>query len=303
MYPEVNRIENLLRRYLTKFFIQRVGLEWWEATATKSMVDKVMIRKSDRKDEFSQIADTDVSLADFDDLGELIYKQSSGFNNPEKVVGKIVSIKSIEELQSFQTELQGNYTKYFKEYFKDKGFESQWKEIFKIRNKVAHQGIFYKAELDRGMELSKSLSEIILDAENNIDEIVFSIEEKEAIRNATIEAVTDDKITKKEEDEENNVKQNVRGLKILGKIELPEYRRRKLIYQAIEESELLEELDNCLKTNSYVGLKWFVTDHLAALNFSIGLSYSLVNILVDKGKIEIYDITDGEYPIKALRKK
>ena len=28
LYPQINKVESLLRRYLTKFFIQRVGLDW-----------------------------------------------------------------------------------------------------------------------------------------------------------------------------------------------------------------------------------------------------------------------------------
>ena len=301
LYPEINKIENLLRRYLTKFFIQRVGLDWWDTTATKTMIDKVQIRKKDRKDEFSTICDTDVSLADFDDLGELIYKQSSGFNNPEKVITKILSIGTFDDFELFKTELQGNYTKYFKEFFRDKDFEPKWKELFKIRNKVAHHGVFYKIELERGKELSNSLSQIILEAESKIDEIVFSIEEKEAIRNATIEAIenTEPATTLRGEPET----QNLEGLRILGKIELPEnVQKYKGFYKVITEEELLNELVICENTRAYVGLKWFVTQYLAEKSFSIGLSYSLVNILSDKGKIELSDIQE-EYPIKVIRTK
>lgn len=231
----------------------------------------------------------------------MIYKQSSGFNNPEKVVNKIISISTLEDFEAFKTELQGNYTKYFKEFFRDKDFESKWKELFKIRNKVAHHGVFYKVELDRGKELSNSLSKIIQDAENNIDEIVFSVEEKEAIRNATIEAIENADISPLINQESEPTK--LSGLKILGKIEIPEsYQRYTGSYNAITEDELLNELINCEKTRQYVGLKWFVTQHLADKSYSIGLSYSLVNILADKNKVELYDIQE-EYSIKAIKTK
>lgn len=305
LYPLVNKVENLLRKYLTKFFIQRVGLDWWDVTATKTMIDKVKIRKSDRKDEFSTLSNTDVSLTDFDDLGELIYKQSSGFNNPEKVVEKILTIVSTEELENFKSELKGNYTKYFKEFFRDKDFETQWRELFKIRNKVAHHGIFYLNELEKGITLTKSLTDIILEAESKIDEIVFSVEDKEAIRNATIEAISESEEVKVNE---RNIAPKLPGVKVVDKIELQQSNRLRTdnytgFYKVISEDELLNELESCQTNqfNDYVGLKWFATSYLANKGFSIGLTYSLINILIDKQKIILYDVDSGDFIVKAIR--
>ena len=58
------------------------------------------------------------------------------------------------------------------------------------------------------------------------------------------------------------------------------------------------------KYNEYIGLKWFVTQFLADKNFSIGFTYSLINILQDKGEIELYDIKSfNGYDIKAIKRK
>ena len=38
LYPEINRVENFLRKYLIKFFIQLIGSDWWEVTANKTMI-------------------------------------------------------------------------------------------------------------------------------------------------------------------------------------------------------------------------------------------------------------------------
>ena len=301
LYPEINRVESLLRRYLIKFFIQRVGLNWWETTATKIMIEKVKMR-GERKDDFSSVVDEDVSLVDFDDLGELIYKQTSGFNQQEKIVTKLLSLQNIEELRHFQTELQGNYTKYFKENFQDKHFEPRWRELLRIRNKVAHQGAFFLYDLERGLQLTQALVEIITEAESKIDEVVFSVEEKEAIRMATIEAATETAEAAAKMVEEtlpdNYFRGGLDGLKVVGKIHVPEKEKY------ITEDEYLDELDNALsmKYNNYVGLKWFVTTYLKNRNYVVSASYSLTNILFDKGKIDIYDHRAFEgYIIKALR--
>jgi len=300
LYPEINKVENLLRRYLSKFFIQRVGLNWWETTATKTMLEKVKYR-DERKDDFSDLVNEDVSLVDFDDLGELIYKQTSGFNQPEKIISKLLTLQSLDELRHFQGELQGNYTKYFKEFFQNKHFEPRWRELFKIRNKVAHHGSLFSHDLERGIQLTEALTEIIMEAEAKIDQIVFSIEEKEAIRKASIEAATELAETELEVIEahpENYFRGGLRGLKVVGKITLAEKERY------ITEAEMLDELEEALsaKYNHYVGLKWFVTTHLSAKNFVISASYSLANILIDKKVIEMYEVktTDG-YFIKAIR--
>lgn len=298
LYPEINKVESLLRRYLTKFFIQRVGLNWWDATATRLMLEKASTRKADRRDEISTLVDMDVTLVDFDDLGELIYKQSSGFNNPDKIISKLLSLQNVDELKNLQSELQGNYTKYFKEFFQDKQFEPKWKELYRIRNKVAHHGTFYKFDLERGLQLTESLVEIITDAENAMDELVFSVEEKEAIRNATISASYQEGAEVAEEPE-NYYRGGLQGLKIVGKIRLKE-----VPDEIITEQELLDELESAqsAKYNYYVGLKWFVTTYLANRGFAIAPTYSLINILIDKGLIEKYEVTAAEgYTIIAIR--
>lgn len=299
LYPEINSVENLLRRYLSKFFIQRVGLSWWETTSTRIMQEKANTRKGERRDEISSMVDMDVALVDFDDLGELIYKQSSGFNNPDKIISKLLSISTLDELAHLQTELQGNYTKYFKEFFQDKQFEPRWKELYRIRNKVAHHGTFYKHDLERGLQLTKSLSEIIEDAESAIDGLVFSLEEKQAIRNATIFAAQQDADNTKDEPE-NFYRGGLQGLKVVGKIRLPEAPPDDII----TEEELLDELESAQssKYNYYVGLKWFVTTYLANRGFAVSPTYSLINILMDTGKVEKYEVNSPEgYKVTAIR--
>jgi len=300
LYPKINEVENTLRRYLVKFFTQRVGVDWWEVTANKKMIEKVKMRKKDRKDEFLNYIVTDIEYADFDDLGHLIYKQSSGFNEPEKALEQIINIKKIEDLESFQKELQGNYIKYFKENFRDKNFEKLWIELFKIRNKVAHQGTFYKQELDRGRELHNELISLIVVAEEKIDELVLNIEEKEAIYQASINALAN-----KDNDELEN-QSKLPGLKVIGKIELSGTASKVFRgHPVITEQELIEELEKVESAgnNKFVGLKWFVTEYLAEKSYSIGFSYSLLNILAERGRIDLYDVDsfDGSYTIKAVK--
>jgi hypothetical protein len=305
LYPKINEVENLLRRYLIKFFIQRVGIDWWEVSASEKMITKVKIREKDRKDEFANYIKADIEYADFDDLGTLIYKQSSGFNQPEKAIEHILKLTSVEELELFKSDLQGNYTKYFKENFRDKNFEKLWTNLFKIRNKVAHQGTLYKDEFDTGVLVHKELVEIIETAESKIDELVLSVHEKEALRQISIDVLTEDNTTSESESDGSETKK-LRGVKVVGKIDIAETNRTFQGHKVLTIEELYEELQTVqsMKHNDFVGLKWFVTQYLADKNYSIGFSYSLINILRDKGEIELFDVAGyGGYDIKAIKTK
>jgi uncharacterized protein with HEPN domain len=309
LYPEINAVENLLRRYLIKFFIQRVGIDWWEVTATPKMIEKVNNRLRNRANKFSYFIDPDIEFADFDDLGLLIYKQSTGFNEPEKVMEKLMEIESLDDLELLKSELRGNYTKYFKQFFRDRNFERLWKEMSRIRNKVAHQAAFFQDELDRGTYLSAELQRIIRDAEAQIDKIVLSLEEKEAILQASIDALhegnsEDDAETAaaKKADADNRIK--LEGPKVIGKISLPIAEKVKAGFRVITENEIISELDEAMNLSytEYVGLKWFVTTYLANKNYAIGTTYSLVNILIEKERVELYDMPSPDgYTIKAIR--
>ena len=318
LYPQINRVESRLRRYLTKFFIQRVGLDWWKLSATRLMNEKVKTRREQLTDKMSSLVEMDVNLVDFDDLGELIYKQTTGFNNTEAMVAKVLELKTYQELRELQGELQGNYTKYFKRFFQDKHFKHKWQELYRIRNKVAHHGTFYGDELARGERLCHDLLEIITEAESQIDKLVFSVEDKQAIREAVNDQIeqqhkeADGAYPLEPEADDDAAgatgasgptvyRAKVSGPKVVGRIELPVDKTRE---KTIDEPAMLALLDaECSKSyNDYVGLKWFVTQHLSDKGFAINSSYSLANVLIDQGKIEMYDVTNAHgYTVKAVR--
>lgn len=291
IYPLINQVENLLRRYLVKFFTQKIGVDWWDVTAPKQFTEKINTRKGNEKI-FSTLADTDVTLIDFDDLGELIYKQTTGFNKQENIISRVMNANTQEELNILKQELQGNYTKYFKEAFQDNNFEKKWKTLFEIRNKVAHNNLFVNNDLEVAKQLVSDLTEIINSAEAKIDEFKFSIEDQEALRQATIDAYKVAEI--QNETKEKTLEQL--GVKVVGKINLPvEDFQRKNPLSIITEEELLSELEYAesrINDRSYlpfVPLKSFVTKILGSKGYSYGPTYSLVNILKDKGIIEIFD--------------
>ena len=59
IYPLINELEGSLRRYLAKFFIQKVGLDWWKQAVPDKLIEKTKLRE-ENETVFSKIVQTDV---------------------------------------------------------------------------------------------------------------------------------------------------------------------------------------------------------------------------------------------------
>jgi hypothetical protein len=189
IYPRINRIENRLRKYLIKFFATKLGTDWWRLTADADMQIKVQQRKNNEI-YFAQHVDNRIYLIDFGELGKIVYTQSSGFISKEDIIKKIMSLQpegsAVNQLKS---EIQSNYTKYFKQTFKEAAFQSKWEELEKIRHKVAHNNLFTGGDLDQALRLADELEQIIEQADSQILKIVLSPNEREAIEDIIVESI------------------------------------------------------------------------------------------------------------------
>lgn len=295
IYPYINELENLLRRYLAKFFTQKIGLDWWKQAVPDKVIEKTKMRE-DNESVFSKIVETDMTLVDFNDLGEIIYKHKLGFNKPENLIDKILSITEIEDLDKLKLDLDGNYNRFFKQHFKDLQFEKKWRQMFQIRNKVAHNNLFTALDLENAEILYKDIKSIIVNAEANIDDFRFSIEEQEAMIKTSIA----------NESIEESHKIILPGPKIIGKIELPDnFDKHEIISEEILLKELKRAEETLYQRNlSFVGLKSFVINILEPKGYSVGPTYAQINVLKEKGKIELYDIEDESFspwPVKAIK--
>ena len=311
IYPLINKAENQMRSFLVKFFIQKVGLDWWMMTAPKTLQEKVKARKTNEQ-YFSTYIDTDVTLCDFDDLGELIYKQTTGFNSPDKIVDKVMKTESLEELAGLKNELQGNYTKYFKESFQDKNFANTWQQLFNVRNKVAHNNLMVAADLKVAEEAADYLDRLIADADKLIKDFTFSTEDKQAFFDATAAQVNADS------SQEEPILSEASSIKVVGKIDLPEsettrfYKPVESIYdhvkafKVIDEPTLIEQINHFYTLSDNVSVKG-VAESLAQRGYERKLIYSLTDLLVDKGVLEYYSYENdkGFYSrgVKVINKK
>lgn len=107
IYPNVNRIENYLRKFLLKFFVTKYGEKWWSMTADKTMETKVRDRQ-DNETVFTSMIKNKVYSIDFGDLGRIIYASSSGYNEKDSIIKELMQINSMEGVKKLQHEVQSN---------------------------------------------------------------------------------------------------------------------------------------------------------------------------------------------------
>jgi len=271
IYPKINLVENLLRKYVLKFFITKLGPSWWNVTADSEMKKKVTQRKNNEP-LFSQYTDNRAFLIDFGELGKIVHSQSTGFISREDIVNKVLDLEESEEaIKNLKKELESNYTKFFKENFKSNNFQQKWEELEKLRHKVAHNNLFSKDDLEKSELVSKDLLEILNNANSSLENVEFNLDEKDLLKeNITISLETYNVISEEE------------------------------LFKKLKESEdwALTSRDN------FVGLKHFVINYLGSIGYDYRSSYDLINKLEEEGKIDIYDYkgSNNLYPVKAIRK-
>lgn len=258
IYPSINKVENRLRMYIIKFFITKLGPNWWEVTADAEMKRKAKSRQNNEP-VFGSVIDNKIYLIDFGELGKIVYQQSSGYISREDIIRKVLSMEnSADAVGKLKEELQSNYTKFFKETFKDQNFQQKWEEVEKLRHKVAHNNLFTNEDLQNCRSFCNSLLQIIEDANSKIEAINFSFDDLETIKSNIIEGTNP--------------------------------------YKVISEEELLKHLkerqEHYSRTNGFIGLTSFVKNYLGLLGYDYSASFDVITQLEQQNKVEIYYV-DG----------
>lgn len=272
LYPKINQVENLLRKYLTTFFATRLGPKWWGNIAVDDFNKKVRDRKNNEtffskhiingKDE--HLVDTRSFLIDFRDLGEIIYRVSAGNLNSADITKQIEDLDEgdIETLAKAVVTLKNDVKTNIKKFFPEFGkidFQSKWEFLYHVRNKVAHNSLISKTEFDEAMVYLTEIDTFLQKQNEELSNLQFDPEEVATYQQDIV------KFSSK--------------------------------YAKITKSQLAWELykmsDYTQRHNRpFIGLKYFVGDILGIKGFDIGASYDIINQLVDDKYIEIYPYVD-----------
>lgn len=277
LYPKINEIENLLRKYLTTFFATRLGPKWWDDIAVEDFNKKVKDRKSNEtffsthtingKEETLVV--TKSFMIDFKDLGEIIYRISAGNLNSNDITKQIEKLDEsdtanlVTAVTNLKNDVKTNIKKYFPEFEKIK-FQEKWEFLYHIRNKVAHNSLMSKADFDTATNYVTEITDFLKKQNEELNNLQFDPEEVATYQESII------KLSSK--------------------------------YAKITKSELaweLSKMDDFTTRNRrpFIGLKYFVGDILGIKGYDIGASYDIINELKDEGFIDIFQYVDptGEH--------
>lgn len=178
-YPYINKVENLLRQYIMNFMILKVGEEWWESNVNDT--EKEKSGKRSEKAAFGNLINQDIYHIDFKDLLSFIYDNFSAFKNKNEVLNRLKECSSLEDFNNLKSSVMSNKEKFFDGIF-DGNFKTKWEDLAELRNLIAHNKLFEKKQLDKVVELSGDLENVLNRAINELQSYEVSERESEVYR-------------------------------------------------------------------------------------------------------------------------
>jgi len=271
VYPILYELENNVRTFVSNFFLKNIGIDWVNVVLDKSSRDKIKSRKSNEEIFVkSNLIDADVLLLDFDELGAILFGNKSIFykaKTTEDILSKIENATDLSELK--KDVLAGSFSKYFKNCFEQQSFESKWRRLYLLRNKVAHNSYFTATEIDGFRELCDEISEIIENAYDLLDTFKLSREDKELVKSFSIDEEHGNETSADSDcsclDGENTT--SVDSTK----------------YKSITDDDVKTAFDTLSMKRDFVGLQYFVRTYLIEKGFYYDDILKTVNGLIENG--------------------
>ncbi len=175
-FPQITKIENLMRKLITKFMLVSVGMDFF---------NNIPMDINLRKD-----ADADSGFlhnVDFIDLSKYLFTARS-LNKQEELM-RIIDSLNDNILPSEVNLLNYKRDSYWNRYFKEivgtgveaDSIKNDWDELYKLRCRVAHSKFLKKDEYTKIQTLCEKLSKIFYDALERLNDINLSEENKETI--------------------------------------------------------------------------------------------------------------------------
>lgn len=181
-YPEINKIENLLRKLITYFMVSNLGVEWTE----QSIPNEIKNNIKNTRDKNNFLHNTDfIQLADF------LFKPYPS-KNIDVLLKELKKNKYEFEKEFLEQFIQkSNWERYFNSFVdcEDGYLLKKWNRLYEIRCLIAHNSFINKNEFDEANTIVNELEIIFINAIESIEDIIIPKEE----RNAVIESVVSSK--------------------------------------------------------------------------------------------------------------
>ncbi|WDC90554.1 HEPN domain-containing protein [Priestia megaterium] len=177
-YPIIYRIENLLRKLITKFMLTNVGVGW----VKENVPDEV---KKTLKGANKEESDDYLYKIDFIQLDKMLFEKF--YRAPiSNLIEKLGSIENLDELSLQELKEyvpKSNWERYFSELVEcdEKYLSKNWKKLYEFRNKIAHSVSLNRSNYEEIKNISIKIEGIFQKAIESLDQIHVPTEDKEII--------------------------------------------------------------------------------------------------------------------------
>jgi ribosomal protein S24E len=185
LYSNIYTLENSIRKLISKFMLETLGMKWYEATPQDV--------KNTVKGEYKWNNDCLYHL-DFIQLSYFLtipYADKSGnvIDELKKYIAKDITEEEKKELRLFIP--KNNWDRYFNALVdcdSDK-FKSNWEKLYEYRCDIAHNRIIPQNEYDECLKKCEEMQKIINDAIRKLDTVEITEEEKKKTAERTLDGV------------------------------------------------------------------------------------------------------------------
>ncbi|UOQ96091.1 HEPN domain-containing protein [Hymenobacter sp. 5317J-9] len=177
-YPMIHEIENLMRKFLTKFSITKLESNWIDKNIPEEV--KTSVKSNSSNNDANYLYQTDfIQLINFLS-GKIKTSSVSGLLDIIKGTNNVSEL-NLDELKSFIP--TNNWDRYFSSIveFEWDYLEKRWRKLYDLRCKVAHNNFLNKKDYDDVLRYFGELKPKLQTALDKMDEVKVSDEDQEEL--------------------------------------------------------------------------------------------------------------------------
>lgn len=183
-YPFIHKIENNLRKLISKFMLINVGVEWHRKALNNDITQSLERRKT-----INNFSDY-LQNVDFIDLSDVLFKpyRIGEISDIDDIIKNSTSNTDIEidKLKSFLP--KSNWERYFSKMLNinENSLKNKWEKLYLLRNDVAHNRFINKESYQQIVNIFNDINPKIEAAINHLSEIKLTSSDVKNIINSSI---------------------------------------------------------------------------------------------------------------------
>ncbi len=175
-YSKIYRVENLMRKLLTKFMYINLGINWTSERMPEEVIES--IKSTSRDPNF-------LHNVDFIQLSNFLFSEKYP-NHKESLIQKLSKADNIDELNLSEIKSllpESNWSRYFEELVdcEDEFLSKRWERLYKLRNAIAHSRFVSIGDLNEVEDLADEITPILDDAIEKLSTITVPDDEIENV--------------------------------------------------------------------------------------------------------------------------